>query len=78
MCVCEKCVVYMFAKNIFYYISAPSAPVNLSAESCGLTALHYAARRGDMDIVKVLMEYAVFERSISPCITHSSYITITH
>ena len=27
------------------------------AESCGLTALHYAARRGDLDIVKVLMEY---------------------
>ena len=27
------------------------------AESCGLTALHYAARRGDMEIVKVLMEY---------------------
>jgi len=26
-------------------------------DSCGLTALHYAARRGDVDAVKVLMEY---------------------
>ncbi len=27
------------------------------AESSGLTALHYAARRGDMEIVELLMEY---------------------
>ena len=27
------------------------------ADSCGLTALHYAARRGDVEIVKLLMEY---------------------
>ena len=27
------------------------------AENCGLTALHYAARRGDMEIVELLMEY---------------------
>ena len=27
------------------------------AESSGLTALHYAARRGDVEIVELLMEY---------------------
>ena len=27
------------------------------AESGGLTALHYAARRGDMEIVEVLLEH---------------------
>ena len=27
------------------------------AESSGLTALHYAARRGDMEIVELLLEY---------------------
>ena len=27
------------------------------AESGGLTALHYAARRGDMEIVEMLLEY---------------------
>ena len=27
------------------------------AESGGLTALHYAARRGDMEIVELLLEY---------------------
>ena len=50
-------VVRAAARLVVRYKLTASKLMKRIAENCGLTALHYAARRGDVEIVELLLEY---------------------